>query len=69
LATANGIELAGRSQISPALLHRLAHPVVKELKEYTVTDFTKIIFSMLKGKRKKEFMDQYPAIVVDLLKD
>ena len=69
LATANGIDLEGRSQISPALLHRFHHPKVKGLKEYKLEDFKKIAVSMKSAEQSKDFAKKCAYVFYDLVQE
>lgn len=58
LASVNQISLEGRSQISPALLHRLHCQKTKSLREYSSEDLNKIITHWIDGSEEKRGGDE-----------
>ncbi|MBP7709806.1 MAG: AAA family ATPase [Rickettsiales bacterium] len=62
VSSVNSAGLEGRSLISPALLHRTTQPRVKNLREYSVEDLTKIVTHWL-----GEELD--PSIAQNIAKD
>ena len=60
ISSVNDVGLGGRSTISPAIRHRSVEVKAKSLKEYSISDFTKIITSWINQENKKNpnFLDQ-----------
>ncbi len=52
IASANHIDMAGRSAISPAIMHRILHPQMRDLSEYQQQDLQKIILHCFDGDEK-----------------
>jgi midasin (ATPase involved in ribosome maturation) len=54
LATANGIDLEGRSKMSPALLSRFNHVKAPTLKQYSIEDIKKIFITRITASNNSQ---------------